>query len=73
MISVRVHTVLSRIFTGTALFFAVENGDKAIVELLLRYGASSTTLNWRGQTPLESARNHGYEEIVTILENISEN
>jgi len=54
---------------ATPLHFAANNGQVEVVNLLLEAKASLTVKDDTGQTPLDDARKHGHDEVVTILEN----
>jgi len=47
---------------------AAQNGDRAMVELLLEHGADGSLANDAGKTAAEVAREKGHEEIVALLE-----
>ncbi len=57
----------------TALFFAAERGDKNMVRLLLRHKADHKVPNWRGRTPLQTARNNGHDDVVEEIESFLQN
>ena len=52
---------------GTPLHSAAANGDRAIVELLLRAGADPRAQRGDGTTPLDLAREAGHEGVATLL------
>ncbi len=47
---------------------AAQNGDRAMVELLLRHGADASLANDTGKTSADVARDKGHAEIVALLE-----
>lgn len=49
------------------LMRAVEQGHVNFAEALLLNGASLASVNRKGESPLECARNNGHEKIVTLL------
>jgi uncharacterized protein len=51
---------------------AAQNGDRAIVELLLRYGADATLANDAGKTAAGVAREKGHEDLAGMLDARSE-
>lgn len=51
----------------TPLAFAVQNGDIAMVQLLIKHGADAEILCSKGATALYFAAKHGYLEIVKCL------
>ena len=56
-------------YTSYPIIIAVGNRNKAMVELLLKYGARKNVKGEEGLTPLALARRLGYTEIVRLLEN----
>ena len=61
--------VRSRTFLETALYWAVENDNSKIVNLLLHHGADANSKTWKKNTPLHSAIDSGRLEIIKILLN----
>lgn len=57
-----------RLYLGTPLNHAVLCGFKDRVELFLRRGARVDIKNSMGQTPLETARDFGHDDICDLLE-----
>jgi ankyrin repeat protein len=53
---------------NTALHYAVEYGDREVVELLLSLGARGDLVNGRGMTPHEIAFLNGHREIAALLQ-----
>jgi ankyrin repeat protein len=53
--------------TGTPLYLAASSGNKAMVELLLRYHADIERANSSGETPLHIAAKNGYRLVVDTL------
>jgi ankyrin repeat protein len=51
----------------TPLFFASSNGDPALVEALLKFGADANTTNANGTTVLMQAASAGNPEVAKIL------
>ncbi len=47
---------------------AAQNGDRRMVELLLKHGANSTIANDEGKTPAMVARDKNHPEIAALLE-----
>ncbi|MGB0040265.1 MAG: ankyrin repeat domain-containing protein, partial [Terriglobales bacterium] len=47
---------------------AAQNGDRAMVELLLRHGADVTLVNDDGKTPAAVAREKEHGEVAGMLE-----
>jgi ankyrin repeat protein len=47
---------------------AAQNGDRALVELLLKHGADPNLANDAGKTPAMVAREKGHNEIADSLE-----
>lgn len=56
----------------TALMVAASNGNEEICEILLDHGADRSIKNPAGLTACDMAREGGYTEIVSMLENIPE-
>ena len=52
----------------TPLHAAAQTGDVEMTRLLLRLGADPSIRSEWGATPLESARQHGREEVAELLE-----
>jgi len=52
----------------TALFEAANKGHVETVRLLLKQGALPTALDSSGLSPADYARDHGYQQIVELLE-----
>jgi ankyrin repeat protein len=50
-------------------YFDNENGDTAIIQLLINRGADLNARDHNGQTPLDMAREIGNQELIEILEN----
>ncbi|KAI2785628.1 hypothetical protein POX_h09385 [Penicillium oxalicum] len=62
------HGVLSRdTFGCTPLFWAAENRQEVVIELLLERGADIDPRDKYGQTPLLLAASNGHESIVELL------
>jgi len=54
---------------GTALLLAASEGDSELVEILLNKGADvSARFHKTENTPLKLAREHGYDDIVRLLQ-----
>jgi uncharacterized protein len=51
-----------------AIHAAAQNGDRVLVELMLKSGADPTVANDEGKTPAAVAREKGHEEIAALLE-----
>jgi len=51
---------------------AAQNGDRAMVELLLRHGADVTLANDAGKTPAAVAREKGHAKVAGMLDARSE-
>lgn len=52
---------------NTALFYAVENNNSEIVQLLIDNGADTDATNKNGQTPKQVAQDLGYQKIVDLF------
>jgi ankyrin repeat protein len=52
---------------NTALHIAVKNGDRRMIELLLRHGAPLHALNIDGFSPLTMAEKQGNDELVSFM------
>jgi len=63
----RVDTVES----WTALMLAAAEGNRAVVETLLRHGADSAIVDQDGDAAVDHARAREQTEIVTLLENLT--
>jgi ankyrin repeat protein len=62
--------VLKRNRNGTdALIYAASAGHKACVATLLRAGASTYTIDNAGDSALSAAKQQGFSEIVSLIEN----
>ncbi len=53
----------------TALAYAARGGHAEIVRMLLAHGADAQLRNKAGQSPLDMARENGYEDITRLLDN----
>jgi len=54
---------------GTALMLAASSGDKQLVQLLLAHGADASNKYYKtGQTAITIAREHGFDDIVQLLQ-----
>lgn len=51
----------------TALSWAAENGNKALVRLMIQYGANVHLVDKNGHTPLMIASRKGHKEVVQML------
>jgi ankyrin repeat protein len=56
-----------------AIHAAAQNGDRSMVELLLRHQANPRIVNDAGKTPAAVAREKGHEEVVFLLETYDSN
>ena len=54
----------------TPIHHAAENNSKRSALVLLEAGADADAPNRRGKTPLDTAKEKSYEEIVRLLENV---
>ena len=68
LIAAKANVAYADIYGATALHWAARNGCASICRVLIDEGVSLTAVDYRGQTPLEVAKEQGKAKCVAILE-----